>query len=109
MTNLREDPLVRSARREALIVLAILAAAMAWTLGYCSQHAYSGDPEDIELIFGFPSWLVWGVLVPWITCSVVSIAFAFGVMADDPLGEAAESWDPDAIESGAPPREQPHA
>jgi hypothetical protein len=109
MMNSREDPLVRSARREALIVLAVLAVAMAWTLGYCSQHAYNRTAGDIELILGFPDWIVWGVLAPWIGCSVVSIAFAFGVMSDDPLGEAVESWDPDAIEGGAAPREEPHA
>ena len=109
MTTLREDPLVRSARREALIVLAILAAAMIWTLGYCSRHAYSGAPEDLELVLGFPAWVMWGVLVPWITCSLVSIVFAFAVMSDDPLGEAAESWDPDAMDGGAAPRGEPHA
>jgi hypothetical protein len=95
MAHSQEDPLVRSTRREALIVLVIVIGAMAWTIGYCSQHAYDRPAEDIQIVLGFPDWIVWGILVPWGVCSVLSIAFAFGVMSDDPLGEAVESWEPD--------------
>jgi hypothetical protein len=95
MAHPQEDPLVRSTRREALIVLAIVIGAMAWTIGYCSLHAYHRPADDIQIVFGFPDWIVWGVLAPWAVCSVVSIVFAFGVMSDDPLGEAVDAWDAD--------------
>lgn len=91
----QEDPLVRSTRREALIVLVIVAAAMTWTIGYCSVHAYERPAEDIQIIFGFPDWIVWGILLPWLACSAVSIVFALGIMSEDPLGSAVETWDPD--------------
>jgi len=95
MAQPQEDPLVRSTRREALIVAVVVIAAMSWTIGYCSRHAYDRPAEDIQIVLGFPDWIVWGVLVPWLASSVVSIAFAFGVMTDDPLGEAVETWDSD--------------
>jgi hypothetical protein len=95
MAHPQEDPLVRSTRREALIVLAIVISAMVWTIGYCSRHAYDRPADDIQIVFGFPDWIVWGILAPWAVCSVVSIVFAFGIMSDDPLGEAVEARDPD--------------
>ena len=95
MTHPQEDPLVRSTRREALIVSVVILAALTWTIGYCSRHAYNRPAEEIEIVLGFPDWIVWGVLAPWLASSVVSIAFAFGIMSDDPLGEAVDDWDPD--------------
>lgn len=90
-----EDPLVRSARREALIVTAIFLAAMTYTLTYCGLYGYGRDAADIQLVFGFPDWVFWGVIVPWLGCTVISIAFALVFMTDDPLGEAAENWNPE--------------
>lgn len=95
MSTPQEDPLVRSARREALIVGAVCLVAMTYTLVYCGIYAYDREAEDIEIVFGFPDWVVWGVLVPWGVCTVFSIVFAFWIMKDDPLGDAADDWDPE--------------
>jgi hypothetical protein len=107
MARPQEDPLVRSSRREALIVLVLVVGAMAWTIGYCSQHGYDRPAEDIEIVLGFPDWIVWGVLAPWLTSSILSIVFAFGIMSDDPLGQAVEDWEPDA--DGGSGQEAQHA
>lgn len=95
MPTPQEDPLVRSARREALIVGAISLVSMAYTLVYCGIYAYGRKASEIEIIFGFPDWVFWGVLVPWGICTVISIVFAFWIMQDDPLGDAAEDWNPE--------------
>ena len=109
MSTPGEDPLVRSARREALVVTVITVVAMVYTIAYCSVFAYGRDVTEIEVILGFPDWVFWGVLVPWTICSGISIAFAFVFMRDDPLGEAAEDWNPDGVEPIASEDSSRHA
>lgn len=107
MPHPQEDPLVRSSRREAVIVTLMFLASMAYTLTYCGINGY-GDDAKIELIFGFPEWVFYGVLVPWVVCTIVSIIYAVVFITDDPLGEAAESWNPEGAEP-LPSQEQSHA
>ena len=82
-----EDPVLISARREALVVLATWITAMAYSLVYCARNAYGRPVEQIQYIFGFPDWVVWGVLVPWLACLVFSWFFAAIFMRDEDLGE----------------------
>jgi hypothetical protein len=77
--------LLKHARREALLALLIWFAAAAYTVGYCTIRAYQSDVAPVPLILGIPSWVVWGVLMPWLVCIVVSWWFAYRCMADDPL------------------------
>jgi hypothetical protein len=82
-----EDPVVRSSRREALWVLLIWALATAYTVGYCTLYGYHRRVEDVQYIWGFPDWFFWGIVVPWVVCTVVTIAFGSWFMSDDSLGE----------------------
>ena len=97
----REDPLVRSARREALFVLAIWAAAISFSVWYCHSHGY--EVRELEFVLGVPDWVFWGILVPWIVCTAAGILFANAFMRDDPLGRENE------IESDVVARERDHA
>jgi hypothetical protein len=103
-----EDPLVTSSRREALIVTAVFLAAMAYTLVYCGINGYGRDAEITPLVFGFPNWIFYGVIVPWVICTTVSIVYALLFITDDPLGEAAENWNPDGADQ-LPGEESSHA
>ena len=38
-------------------------------------------------MLGFPTWVFWGILVPWMACTAVSVWFAFAFMGDEDLGE----------------------
>lgn len=85
------DPTYRNARREAIV---ILCAWLASTL-YCCAYAYlfgydrAGRPlgvGDIRPVLGIPSWVFWGVMVPWLACSAFTVWFAGFRMADDDLG-----------------------
>jgi Protein of unknown function (DUF997) len=84
-----EDPVLRSARREALVVFGVLFTAMAWTVTYCSLHAYPAAPEtaleDLEFVFGFPKWVFWGILIPWCLCIAFSFWFGGAFMRDEQL------------------------
>jgi Protein of unknown function (DUF997) len=82
-----EDPVLTSARREALTVLATWLIAMTYSLLYCARHAYGRPVEEIRFLFGFPDWVFWGVIVPWVACLVFSWFFAAILMRDEDLGE----------------------
>lgn len=96
MTSRVEDPVVRSARREAALALAIWLVAMIYTITYCYLHGYGRTAESLTFVLWFPDWVFWGIVVPWGICVLISVVFAFGFMGDEPLGDAI-----DDVESGS--------
>ena len=80
-----EDPLVRSARREAAWSLLVWLGALVYTVGYCSLYAYDAD-RPVTFVWGLPDWVFYGIALPWAVCIVVSSIFALFVMRDEPLG-----------------------
>ena len=87
MDKRAEDPLLTSARREALIVFATWIVTTAYCVTYCAWHAYGRPIDDLRYIWGFPDWVFWGIVVPWAACIVFSWIFAAIWMRDDDLGE----------------------
>ena len=87
MASPTEDPVLRSGRREALVVLVIWLTAMAYTVTYGQLYGYGRTVEDLTFVFGFPDWVFWGIVVPWLTCLAVSWWFAYVFMTDESLGE----------------------
>jgi hypothetical protein len=91
MTDLsREDPLIRSARREAIFAISLWAAALIYSVSFCYRYGYQIPDGDPTFVLGVPHWAFWGIFVPWTLCTIVSVAFALFWMRDDPLGEEAE-------------------
>lgn len=90
MTQRMEDPLLHSARREALVVLGVWLAACVYTIGYCYVRGYGRDPETLSLVLGFPDWVFWGIVIPWGASTAVSIWFAMSFMSDEDLGPEPE-------------------
>jgi hypothetical protein len=76
-----------SARREMLASTVIWLAALVWSIGYCAQYGYHLKPDELDFFLGFPSWIFWGVVVPWGLCTIISGVFAFGFMQDADLGD----------------------
>lgn len=87
----REDPLVRSARREALLIFLIWCVTATYCISYCARYGYGR--EELTFTLGFPSWVFWGVLVPWGVCTLLAIVFTNFVIKDDPLGDEADNPD----------------
>ena len=54
-----------------------------WVLIYCGFEAYSQDHEDVKITLGMPSWVFWGIAVPWICSIVFTIYFSLFVMKDN--------------------------
>ncbi|HYT93790.1 MAG TPA: DUF997 family protein [Gemmataceae bacterium] len=81
--------LFRHAKREALVVVIVWALALVWSLGYCYLRGYrpADDPgNDLTLILGFPDWIFYGIMLPWVACSLFTIWFGLYGMSDDDLG-----------------------
>jgi len=86
------DPVLKHARREALIIGVVWFASMAYTCTYCYlfgtiRPGRPLGPQDVHPILGMPSWVFWGIMVPWAACALFTFWFAGFVMADDDLGK----------------------
>jgi hypothetical protein len=86
----KEQRLLRHARREGLLILAVWAACLIWSTVIAAAFGYGRDPDDIGLILGMPDWVFWAVAFPWALCLALSAWFCFGYMADDDLGKDPE-------------------
>jgi hypothetical protein len=81
-----EDPIVRSGRREAFVVMLIWLSALGYTLTYCYLCGYNQPAESLKLVLGFPAWVFWGIVLPWTVCVLISWAFSAVFMRDADLG-----------------------
>jgi hypothetical protein len=97
MTPPQDDPVLVSARREALVVLAIWVAALSYTVTYCYTHGYNRSLESLTFVMGIPDWIFWGIIIPWMACLLASWLFSYVLMSDADLGaenvEAEEGLD----------------
>jgi hypothetical protein len=90
-----EDTAVWTARREALVVLLILLAALIYTVTACYMWGYNRSPQSLTFIFGFPDWVFWGIVVPWVICLGLSYWFGYIFMRDADLGSGEENGSED--------------
>ena len=95
----------RNARREAVFVMCIWFLALLWTVGYCYLFGYRHAPDGwlvrngladtapaqrFSIFLGMPSWVFWGIIVPAVCCSGITLLFGLFGMKDDDLGEDQE-------------------
>jgi hypothetical protein len=98
------DPGFRRTRRESLFLIVPWLVCCLWSVTYCYLFGYrdharkpgdvssllpdlSGyDPFGAPLLdplgWGMPTWIFWGVFVPWMVSIVFSIVYALFVMND---------------------------
>lgn len=81
-----EDPVLKSSRREAIVVFLIWLVACVYTVGYCYRFGYHREPDSLRYVAGLPDWVFWGILVPWTLCSLTSFWVSNFLIADDDLG-----------------------
>jgi hypothetical protein len=87
------DPVFLNSRRETLFALITWLVFCIWVVGLCVSRGYDIDPAKLETTMGMPSWIFWGVGLPWLMANVVTIWFALKFMVDDPLEEPATDAD----------------
>lgn len=96
--------LLSRARIEARFTLALWAITFVWVVGYCYlfgyQHAAdswpvraglaAAAPRELRQFAGLPDWVCFGIVLPWLLCTVITVAFAVFGMTEDELGAEAE-------------------
>jgi hypothetical protein len=103
----QDDPVLRNARREAKVILALWALTTLYCCAFCYAEGYLRPDrplglEDLHPVLGIPRWFFWGVVAPWAVCGVVTLIYAGFLMADDDLGEdRAAELDADIREGAA--------
>jgi hypothetical protein len=78
------DPVFKNASREARVALLLFGAVFAWVIGYGAWRGYGG--REVSFVCGFPDWIFWGVVVPWVVSLGAAIWFGLSFMKDDDLG-----------------------
>ena len=80
---------LRQSRRELwLILLAWLGCAL-WVISYCSTNGYDLAPEEVSTVLGFPDWVFWGVVTPWMIANAFTFWFCLRALKNDEDEEAA--------------------
>jgi hypothetical protein len=46
--------------------LGLWLAAMSYTVGYSVWRGYGRDWETVTFVLGFPDWVFWGIITPWV-------------------------------------------
>lgn len=88
--------IVRQSRREAIITLVVWCLATGYSLTYCSLYGYR-TTQDLAFVLGFPSWVFWGIIAPWLSCTLFSLWFSTFYMADHDWGDAVVAEADDAL------------
>lgn len=82
------DPVFLNSRREAKVIFFFWLCGLLWCvpssyiLGYGEKNA-----ETMSVIWGVPTWLFWGIAVPWLVSDLLTTWFCFFFMKDDELDE----------------------
>ncbi len=93
-TTFEYDPAYINSLRELYVMGRLWVASLVWSMGYCAIFAYRSPDanEPVTIIWGVPSWVMWGIALPWIVSSVATIWFAlFYIREDDADLLAAEA------------------
>ncbi|MGD9857460.1 MAG: DUF997 family protein, partial [Planctomycetaceae bacterium] len=66
-------------------------AALLWVVPFSYFYGYHeiADPNELKTIIGIPAWVFWGVFVPWIVCTLVTIGICLWFIQDDELDTGA--------------------
>ena len=69
----------------------VWAVALIYTVAYCAHYGYQDGSGPLQMVWGVPRWVFWGIVAPWVAAVIFTIWFCFGFMADDDLGADQET------------------
>ncbi|WP_136247254.1 DUF997 family protein [Halomonas borealis] len=69
-------------RREAAVAGLIWLVFLVWTVGVSYWLGYVHN--DFSTVMGLPTWIFWGVLVPFGAATLANSLYAFFYLEDDP-------------------------
>ena len=86
------DPVFVNSLRETIVIISLFLFFMFWSvcvsfyMGLDSTYVKS-NVEEMSLVWGMPSWVFYGVFLPWMIVNIVGVWFCFGFMKDDELDD----------------------
>ena len=88
--NQAEENSLRQSRRELWFILLTWLGCCVWVIAYCAVNGYHLNPEEGSTVFGFPSWVFWGVALPWMFANVVTFWFCLRFLKNEDDEETPE-------------------
>jgi hypothetical protein len=96
--------LLRNTYTELTVCAVVWLVTLLWTISYNVLAGYKHAPDswlvtagwarhpDAKLVtvFGFPDWVFWGIVVPWVIATAFTVVYSLWGMADDDLGHEAD-------------------
>ena len=83
-----ETRCLRQSRRELWLILMAWLGCALWVIGYCAVNAYDLAPEEVATVLGFPDWVFWGVVTPWMVANGCTFWFCLRALKNDEDEEA---------------------
>jgi hypothetical protein len=82
------DPVFLNSRKEAIAIFSLWFFCLLWSVPVCYAMGYGGDvvPREVPTVLGMPSWIFWGLVLPWLVADAVTIWLCFRFIKNDPLG-----------------------
>lgn len=86
------DPVFLNSRREAIAIFILWFCCLLWAVpvSYAMGYGQEVAPGEVPTTLGMPSWVFWGLLLPWLVADAVTIWLCFGFIKNDDLGQAPE-------------------
>ncbi len=84
------DAVFLQSRRELWVILVLWGIFAVWVVGTSWWLGYRGADEEFSMVWGFPSWVFWGVAVPWLAANGAILWFCCGFMKDQELESPAD-------------------
>jgi Protein of unknown function (DUF997) len=66
-------------RREAMVAALIWIIAGVWTI--TASYTLSAE-RPLRFVAGLPAWVVWGIMLPWVTSFVVHVWYSLVFVGD---------------------------
>ena len=84
------DPVFVNSLRESFVIIILFLFFMLWSVGLSFYLGHESryvptNPENLSLVWGMPSWVFYGVFLPWMIVNLIAIWFCFGFMKTDDL------------------------
>lgn len=77
---------LKRARHEAWLILALWLGTSTWTATCSVLFGYAPDdtqPIVVNTIAGFPTWILFAVVIPWIVTAIFTLWFAMCYIQDE--------------------------
>ena len=78
---------IRAALRETLVILVVWAVFGVWVLAFGRHQLDLANRSEVwaepSTAWGMPSWVFWGVALPWLLATLSTIGICLWVIRDD--------------------------